>query len=122
MFELDFSERTEYKGPEYSQDDKKFLKIVNQSIRHTEDNHYEIPLPFRRDDPHFPGNKEHASPSKSETFYKDYVSFMNTIIAKGFARKVLSDLLSAKTGRVWYLPHHGVYHAKNRTRSGCIRL
>ena len=126
MFELDFSERTENKGLEYSQDDKKFLKIVDQGIRHTEDNHYEIPLPFRCDDPHFPANKEQVLQRaywlkkrliRSETFYKDYVNFMNTIIAKGFARKVPSDLLSTKPGRVWYIPHHGVYMRKNRTRS-----
>ena len=31
----------------HSQDDKKFLKIVSDGTRHTNDNHYEIPLPFR---------------------------------------------------------------------------
>ena len=37
---------------------------------------------------------------------------MNGIIAKGFASKVPSDRLFAETGQVWYIPHHGVYHAK----------
>ena len=37
---------------------------------------------------------------------------MSSIIAKGFARKVPSHLIPAKTGQVWYIPHHGVYHAK----------
>ena len=37
---------------------------------------------------------------------------MNSIIAKGFARKVPSDRLFAKTGQLWCIPHHGVYHAK----------
>ena len=45
MFELDFSERTDDKEQAHSQEDKKFLEIVAQGIRHTEDNHYEIPLP-----------------------------------------------------------------------------
>ena len=48
----------------------------------------------------------------NEKFYKDYVNFMSSIIAKGFARKVPSHLIPAKTGQVWYIPHHGVYHAK----------
>ena len=37
---------------------------------------------------------------------------MNTIITNGFARRVPSDLISAKKGHVWHIPHHGVYHAK----------
>ena len=36
---------------------------------------------------------------------------MNGVITKGFARKVLSDLPSPKTGEVWYIPHHGAYRA-----------
>ena len=109
----------------HSQEDKKFLEIVAQGIRHTEDNHYEIPLPFRRDDVRFPDNKEQVIQRaywlrkkliNSETFCKDYVNFMNSIVVKGFARKVPSDRLSAKTGKVWYIPHHGVYHAKKPSK------
>ena len=37
---------------------------------------------------------------------------MNSNIAKAFARRVPSDRLFAKKGQVWYIPHHGVYHAK----------
>ena len=70
---------------------------------------------------HFPENKEQVLQRghwlrkkliNNETFYKDYVNFTNSIIAKGFARKVWSDRLFAKTGQVWYIPHHGVFHAK----------
>ena len=125
MFELDFSERTGDKEQAHSQEDKKFLEIVAQGIRHTEDNHYEIPLSFRRDDVRFPDNKEQVIQRaywlrkkliNNETFCKDYVNFMNSIIVKGFARKVPSDRLSAKTGKVWYIPHHGVYHAKKPSK------
>jgi len=121
MFELDFSQRSDDKEQGHSQEDKKFLKIVTQGIWHTEDSHYEIPLPFRRDDVHFPENKEQVLQRahwlrkkliNNETFYKDDVNFMNSIVAKGFARKVPSDRLLARTGQLWYTPHHGVYHAK----------
>ena len=37
---------------------------------------------------------------------------MNDIIRKGFARKVLPDRVPARSGQVWYIPHHGVYHPK----------
>jgi len=121
MFELDFSERTDDKEQGHSQEDKKFLKIVTQGIRHTEDSHYEIPLPFPRDDVRFPENKEQVLQRahwlrrkliNNETFYKDYASFMNSNIARGFARKVPSARLFAKTDQFWYIPHHGVYHTK----------
>ena len=58
MFELDLSEGTDDKEQGYSQEDKKFLKIVTQGTQRTEDSHYEIPLPFRCDDVRFPENKE----------------------------------------------------------------
>ena len=121
IFELDFSEQTDDKELGYSQEDKQFLKIVMQGIRHTEDGHYEIPLPLCCDDVCFPENKEQVLQRahwlrkkliNNETLYKDYVNFMNSIIAKGFARKVPPNRLFAKTGQVWYIPHHGVYHAK----------
>lgn len=35
----------------HSQKDKKFLNIVSEGTRHTNDNHYETPLPFRREAP-----------------------------------------------------------------------
>ena len=35
----------------HSQKDKKFLKIVSEGTRHTNDNHYEIPLPFHSEAP-----------------------------------------------------------------------
>ena len=75
----------------------KFLKIVSQRIRHTEDRNYEIPLPFRVDSQWFPDNREQVLQRalwltkkliKNEKFYKDYVNFIGNIITKGFARKV----------------------------------
>ena len=109
MLELDFSERTENKEQEYSPEDTKCVKIVSQGICHTEDHHYEIPLPFRADSQWFPDNREQVLPRtlwlrkkliKNDKFYKDYVNLMSSIIAKGFARKVPSHLIPAKTGQV----------------------
>ena len=44
----------------HSKEDKKFLKIVSQGARHTDDSHYEIPLPFRSKAPLFPENRKQA--------------------------------------------------------------
>ena len=44
-------------------------------------------------------------------YQDDYTTFMNEIIAKGYAEKVLKEA-SNNHGNVWYIPHHGVYHPK----------
>ena len=44
MFELDFAEREN--GVALSREDRQFLKIVEEGIRHRDDMHYEIPLPL----------------------------------------------------------------------------
>jgi len=46
MFEMDFSERSSTQEA-LSQEDKKFLAMVESGIRHCEDGHYEMPLPLR---------------------------------------------------------------------------
>ncbi|KAJ8418879.1 hypothetical protein AAFF_G00003780 [Aldrovandia affinis] len=49
---------------------------------------------------------------KNSQFQADYSVFMDDIIAKGYAVKVPSEELSRSDGKVWYFPHHGVYHPK----------
>ena len=34
---------------------------------------------------------------------------------KGYAEEILSDELPPPVGKVWYLPHHGVYHKQKKT-------
>ena len=41
---------------------------------------------------------------------------MSSIIAKGFARKVPSHHIAAKTGQVCHIPHRGIYHAKKTNK------
>ncbi|XP_046548997.1 uncharacterized protein LOC124258978 [Haliotis rubra] len=45
-------------------------------------------------------------------YHKDYVAFMDTLLAKGYAIEVPANEITCQPGRVWYLPHHGVYHPK----------
>ena len=41
---------------------------------------------------------------------------MDDVIRKGYAEKVPDDKLLDADGRVWYIPHHGVYHPKKPTK------
>ena len=45
-------------------------------------------------------------------FRKDYKSFVAEIVEKSYARKVPTEKLNRKNRRVWYLPHHEIYHPK----------
>ncbi|TWW54610.1 hypothetical protein D4764_0264710 [Takifugu flavidus] len=51
---------------------------------------------------------------KNKEFLEDYRRFMDTILEKGYAMEVPQDQLSHDDNRVWYVPHHGVYHLKKK--------
>ena len=121
MFELDFNDHVASCDTlSLSKEDKKFLEIASQGIRLT-DGHYELPLPFRDPEVMLPNNREQAVKRanwqrkkmlRNEKYRRDYTSFINDTIAKGYARKVPEERADAETGRMWYIPHHGVYHPK----------
>ena len=127
MFTLDFNERaTEEKSLSF--EDRRFLTIVQEGIHRRDDGHYEMPLPLKNSNAELPNNKELALSRlmklkqrlKSDAQYrKDYVEFMQENIKNGFAEKVPKEEVSDKNKRVWYIPHHGVYHKK---KSGKIRV
>ncbi|KAL7872267.1 hypothetical protein SRHO_G00072500 [Serrasalmus rhombeus] len=100
-----------------SQEDLLFLSKVKKGIKQKDDGHYELPLPFKTDEPNLPDNKQcavHRLTSlerrlrRNEQYYKDYVQFMNDIIIRGDAEKVPQPELNNLPA--WYIPHHGVYH------------
>ncbi|KAK7891878.1 hypothetical protein WMY93_023841 [Mugilogobius chulae] len=114
--ETDFAEHATDDNP-VSQEDILFMSKVNKGIRQKEDGHYELPLPFKTDNPNLPNNKQYAEHRlsslerrlrKDERYYKDYVKFMDDIISRGDAEKVPEQELDNKAA--WYIPHHGVYH------------
>ena len=128
MFELDFSERSTGTRT-LSQEDKTFLKRLEEGIHQRSDGHYEMPLPLRDDKLSLPNNKSLAlrrlyklgQRFEADMKYQDdYTTFMNEIIAKGYAEKVPEEEeVSYNHGNVWYIPHHGVYHPK---KPGKIRV
>ena len=123
MFEMDFNEYYSDTLPNergHSQEDLKFFNIVQQDIQFV-DGHFILPLPFKNSDVQFPNNKcqaiKRANWQKRKmltdsTYRDDYTKFIDTIITKGYAHKVPKESLATPHGKVWYLPHHGVYHPK----------
>lgn len=78
-------------------------------------------LPFHHEKLVMPNNKPVAKLRamtlrrkllKNEAFHSDYTKFMNALFDKGHTEKVPYDELSRCDGRVWYIPHHRVYHNK----------
>ena len=99
-----------------SQDDLKFVKIIESSIHRQENGFYELPLPFR-DAPNLPNNMcvakkrlEHLKRRllKDSRYLSDYQKFMDDMIAEGYA----VESQDTDEFNNWYLPHHGVYHHK----------
>ncbi|KAK3735237.1 hypothetical protein QZH41_008431 [Actinostola sp. cb2023] len=127
MFELDFNDHSSTSDDSsLSQEDKEFLSIADQGTRRV-DGHYELPLPFRDPNVVMPNNRVQAEKRagwqrkkmlRNDEYHRDYTNFINTTIAKGYTRKVPKESTDAKPGKVWYLPHHGVYHPQNPIKSG----
>nr|XP_006820436.1 PREDICTED: uncharacterized protein LOC102805132 [Saccoglossus kowalevskii] len=115
VLEADFLEKSQGEKA-VSQDDIKFLNILETGIQQTESGHYSMPLPFKSGKPILPNSKRMASirlqhlKKKFNTnlkYYSDYKRFMNDVIEKGEVEKVDDQVTD---GKVWYIPHHWVYH------------
>lgn len=118
LLEADFPER-KYEDATMSQDDLRFVKVLQHSIHQDEDGYYEMPLPFRYTKPELPNNEymarkrlEHLKRRlQTDTqYYTDYRNFMEDILKHGDAEEIPHDEINAKN--VWYIPHHGVYNPK----------
>ena len=125
MFNQDFSEKdigktVDEKG--LSIEDQQFIKETEEGVKY-KNGHYEIPLPVRHPEKYITENnrlqaikraewqKKKMRNKMNEKYYKDYVSFMEKLLKKGFAHAVPKNELQTDQP-TWYLPHHGVYHPK----------
>ena len=107
-------------------EDRKFLDIMETGVHKNEQGNWEMPLPFRRKDPHLPNNRSQAvnrlnglihTLKRKPQMVKDYVEFMENFIGKGHASPVpIGELTGPQSGQVWYLPHFEVYHPKKPTQ------
>ena len=105
-----------------SKEDHHFMESVTKSATLV-NGHYSIGLPLRQVDVKMPNNKMVAEQralnlkrkfNRDSSFHTDYTSFMNDIISKGYAERVPAEDLDRCDGRVWYIPHHGVYHPQKK--------
>ena len=111
--------------PSLSCEDRKFLEIMEKRAHTDERGNWEMPLPFRREKPSLPNNRSQAihrlngllrTLRKKPQMERDYLEFMEKILSKGHASPVPADEPEVQPGRVWYLPHFGVYHPKKPTQ------
>ena len=98
-----------------SYEDKKSLKIMEDQVVKV-GNHYETRLPMKNPEMILPNNTVIAEKranylkrkfQKDEQHFSHYEDFMNEINEEGYAR--VSDKTPVD-GKLWYLPHHGLYH------------
>ncbi|XP_067945018.1 uncharacterized protein [Watersipora subatra] len=119
LLQQDFSENSIAKQTSMSKEDQQFVSTLTENTEQTKDGFYSMPLPFKNR-PEMPNNLCMAKKrfellrkklANNPQYQNDYISFMNSIIESGDAELVLTDS-KAKPGRVWYIPHFGVYHPK----------
>lgn len=121
QYNHDFNERaTEEKG--LSREDVKFMEMAESSATLNK-GHYSLRLPFRKDVVSLPNNFSVVKQRllslkgkflKSEEVYEEYKTYLDGMISKGYAEQVPAQQPDWESGRIWYLPHHGVYHPKKR--------
>ena len=119
---MEFPELLTNDKREHSMEDKLFLQKVSSSQK-VVDGHYQFQLPFREQCPSLPDNKFLARQrlgslkkklTQNPEFQKDYNVFMQTLTDRGFAEKVPESELDRSDNKIWYLPHHGVYHPSKK--------
>ena len=115
---IDFPEISGQEKAEHSIEDKTFLQKMADS-KMIIDGHYQFSLPLRKESTLFPDNTSQALQrlnslkkklTSNSNFHEDYTRFMTDLLDRGYAEEVDADDTSGQIGRIWYLPHHGVYH------------
>ena len=125
MFQYEFCKSADDDEEKMSYEDSKFIDITSVGIQQKADGHYQLPLPFKNGEPLLPNNRILAEKrlsgllkkmKKSKEFKDDYENFMKGMLTNGYAERATS---TPKDGKVWYIPHHGVY---NPRKPGKIRI
>lgn len=106
-----------------SREDLRFMDMVTRSIKHI-NGHYQVALPLKNSNISMPNNRKVVEQrqchlkrrlQRDPVFYEEYNTFINDLLDKGYAERVPDAELERSDGRVWYIPHHGVYHpTKNK--------
>ena len=111
QFKNDFPESSIEEQIGMSREDQRFLESVNSSVKQVE-GHYQIALPLRDIDVSMPNNRRVVEQrlcylkrrfQKDSAFHMEYNTFMNDLLAKGYAEKVPEEELDRGDGKVWYI-------------------
>ncbi len=123
QYNHDFPEKYAEERNEMSLEDCRFMQVMDSSAEIV-NGRYQLPLPFKRDNPMMPNNLHLAEQrilclkrkfQRNSEFHKEYIAFMETVISSGHAELVPQDQLKQENGKVWYIPHHGVFHPKKES-------
>ncbi|KAI3356760.1 hypothetical protein L3Q82_003437 [Scortum barcoo] len=118
QFHMDFPEGGKHDEVEMSREDHQFMDKVTESAKWI-NGHYSICLPLRNDLVNMPDNRIIAEQRaqnlrrkfiKNDCCHKEYTDFMEDIIQKSYAVRLSDEELTHKEGKLWYIPHHAVYH------------
>ena len=101
-----------------SQDDLKFLKILDDGIHQDSSGYYVMPLPFKHGETTLKSSKQPVLKQfygllsqfkrRNAEFRQKYTEFVEGIISRGEAELVPKSELNSREG--WFSPHRGVYH------------
>lgn len=114
----DFNESISDVKTEMSQEEAQFMASV-RSTATLNNAHYVVALPFKNPDCRMPNNKEQVEQRarwlrqkflRNPQLFEDYKLFIDSLLSKSYARKVPTERLCKCDGKIWYIPHHGVYH------------
>ncbi|XP_064647472.1 uncharacterized protein LOC135500156 [Lineus longissimus] len=99
-----------------SVEDRKVVRTWEESIRQV-DGHYQLPIPFRNENPDLANNVTAAKRrldslqrklERDEKLFAEYKKGVDDLLANGFAERVPDGELQGTPGKTWYLPHHAV--------------
>ena len=102
-------------------EDQKALAMMEDTIKLTDDGHYELAIPFRRRPVTLPNNRQLAEMrlhslkrklSHDTDLHEKYRQNMDELVANGFSSKVEEAEIDRSDGMVWYLRHHAVSNLK----------
>ncbi|XP_039456650.1 uncharacterized protein LOC120433807 [Oreochromis aureus] len=52
---------------------------------------------------------------KDQLFFEEYNEFMHNVSMEGHSEIIPQEQLKHEEGKVWYIPHHGIYHPRKKT-------
>lgn len=119
QYNHDFNEKTS-EDKEMSREDFQFMEIMESSAT-LQDERYCLKLLLKKPEILLTNNSAVAKQRilglgrkfvNNPPLHKEYSSYLNGVIDKGYAEPVPQQQLQCGGGKVWYIPHHSVYNPR----------